>query len=499
LRENQTYLSLARDAADAASAAKSTFLANMSHELRTPLNAILGYAQILLKDPALKGLSSQRLGRIRSSGEHLLSLINEVLDLAKIEAGKISVDNRPMDVEQLANETGDLFRQSAEDKSIHFRCLKDPDAPKIIISDRGRIRQILLNLLNNAIKFTFAGGKVILSVTRTPDNAGVRFSVEDSGIGIAKEDFLTIFQPFEQTAPPHLASQGTGLGLSISKRLVEILGSSLQLESTPGIGTKFWFDLSAGRPLRDRVEVESLMGTGETVVGYAGERRRILVVDDDDASREILRDILESLGFVVSEVTNGVEALDCLETAAQSGNHAGVTYDAVILDLMMPKSGGLETARRIREKYRENSPKILAVSSTVSREAQTHSAASGCDDFIPKPIQEQILIDVLGRRLSIEWIRQLPVAPHEERSETLETESDQIGAIDPTLLERLYQFSLRGDFRGIQSELKTLSAKATPYQKLKSELDEYVNSYQMDRIRQVLENHKRSVSHRIKD
>jgi signal transduction histidine kinase len=378
LREQHQELLSARDVANAASAAKSHFLANMSHELRTPLNAILGYTQLILRDRALPEPNPARLQQIKTSGEHLLGLINEVLDLSKVESGKLGIRLGQIDTEELATEMVNSFRHVAAEKCIEFRFIKQTGVPRTIITDGQKIRQVLLNLLSNAMKFTPSGGKVILRLLNLPEPERVRFVVEDTGIGIASKDLAQLFEPFAQAIPSESATQGTGLGLAISKKLIEILGSQLQVKSELGTGSKFWFDILVQKHAEE--EIDRISMPGPAVIGYYGRRRHLLVTDDDCASREFLAKLLEQLGFVIDQAANGLEALDRLKECETKTR--GNRYDAILLDLRMPKLGGLETAGRICERYRERRPKILAISASVFGDDQTQALQAGCDGFI---------------------------------------------------------------------------------------------------------------------
>jgi len=328
-----------KEAAEAANKAKSTFLANMSHELRTPLNAILGYAQFLQKDPAVTEHQQDRLKIIHKSGEHLLSLINDILDLSKIEAGKIELSSAQFSMTDFLNNIADMFQMRANQKGIGFRYESSPYLPKYIRGDEVRIRQILINLLGNAVKFTDKG-----SITFGADyrDGRVCFEVRDTGPGISPDEREKIFDPFHQTGSSMKKSEGTGLGLSISKRLTELMGGSLTVKSTPGQGSVFRAELELPSVIPE--ENISDVKNSSLITGYEGARRKILIVDDIYQNRFLLSDLLISLGFETSEADDGQKAV---EKAAE------LQPDLILMDLFMPDMDGFEAVKIIRKSESE--------------------------------------------------------------------------------------------------------------------------------------------------
>ena len=480
LRHRESELVLALDSAESANRAKSAFLANMSHELRTPLNAILGYSQILLRHAWLPARSREQVTVIGQSGNHLLAMINEVLDLAKVEAGRLALDQSDFALDPFLDEVGTAFRPRLSEKGLDYQEARAPGLPAFVYTDMGRLRQVLFNLLSNAVKFT-RHGTVRLEVAPVPGTERVLFTVIDTGVGIAADQLRDIFLAFHQAGDARAASQGTGLGLAISQRLVELLGGSIQVESTPERGSRFWFDL----PLPPVLGQGEPGGAGQPgapariVTGYQGARRRLLLVDDAVENRRILHDLLEPLGFEITEAADGET---CLEQCAQR------PPDAVLLDLRLGGMDGFEVARTLRRRTAGTPLAILAVSASVFESDRQQAINAGCDDFLPKPFKEDQLLAVLGRVLSLEWV--LAAQPV-----TTEGASGQPASTDevPTLeeIEALLELSRRGDIGGIKKRLRgwqTEGGRASSA--FVRGLEPLVAGYQMDRIREMLTKHK---------
>lgn len=481
----------AKVAADTANRAKSEFLANMSHELRTPLNGVLGYAQILLIDKTATAKQKDGLNIIYKCASHLLTLINDVLDISKIEAQKLELYPTEFNFDKFLRGVQEICLNSAEQKEINFSYQALNQLPTAIRADEKRLRQVLINLLGNAIKFTAQGGvtfKVgVLSNSEVsgdlsnllaakppfyrsqaepgifcsqaePGNEGgvvkeellmhkIRFQVEDTGIGMTQEQLNKIFLPFEQVGQSNRKAEGTGLGLPISRKIVEMMGSKINVESTYGEGSKFWFDLELPQVIGWTESKQSQ--SSQNIIGYQGEPQTILIVDDRWENRSIITNLLEPIGFNVIEATDGQEGLDKARKFQPN---------LIITDLAMPVIDGFEMTRRLRE-VEDLKWLIIASSASVFSLDRQKSQEVGCNDFIPKPVQGSELFDKLQYYLQLTWI-------YETRKELIskqESTSVEEMAIPPLdLLTAVYQAAKRGYISGIQesaNQIKQLDPK----------------------------------------
>jgi two-component system sensor histidine kinase/response regulator len=399
-RAAEDALRRAKEAAEAATRAKSRFLASMSHELRTPLNAILGFSQLMDRDRALSPVQRERLGVINRAGEHLLGLINDVLSISRIEAGEVVLHEEPFDLLRTLDAVEALLRPRAEAKGLRLVLDLDPDLPRHVRGDQGKLRQILFNLVGNAVKFT-AQGEVRVEAAWREGTA--RVVVSDTGPGIAAEELRELFRPFAQSEAGRRAKEGTGLGLAISRSFAEAMGGRLDAESAPGRGATFRLEVAL--PPCDGTTVAET--DHALVVGLAPGQaaRRILIVDDAPENRRFLVQVLGEVGLETREAQNGREALDLFDAWAPH---------LVLMDMRMPVMDGFEATRELRARERERglarTPVIALTASAFDHDRRTILDA-GCDGFIAKPFVLARLFRELEERLGIAFAREASAAP----------------------------------------------------------------------------------------
>lgn len=388
-----------KEKSEAANLAKSKFLANMSHELRTPLNIILGYSQLLARNPDISSHQLANLETISRSGEHLLALINDVLEFSKIEAGRITFHPEGFDLFRLLASLEGMFRLRAQEKGISLEFSRDSEVPRYIITDRHKLTQIMINLLENAVKFTEQGTisvKIRAAKQHGADDIAkdkLYFSVVDTGIGIAEDELSRIFGTFYQTETRRPSDEGTGLGLSISRKFVELMGGSVSVKSTPKLGTRFDFDIPI--EVADSLE-QGLLSSGNRVIGLMPGQPavRLLVAEDNPDNRNLMVTMLRSVGLSVREACNGREAI---EVWGEWRPHL------IFMDLRMPEMDGMQAIRELRKLPGGDSVKIVAQTAHAFEEYRQEVTDAGGDDFLRKPFAENELYRLLEKHLGVQW------------------------------------------------------------------------------------------------
>jgi signal transduction histidine kinase len=465
----------AKEAAEAANHAKSTFLATMSHELRTPLNGILGYAQILKSDNTLTREQHKGINVIERSGEYLLTLLNDILDLAKIEAGKIELNQNDFYLTSLVESVIEMVRIRAEHKNLFFHyqpfnfSKNVPETlPMRVTGDEKGLRQIIVNLIGNAIKFTDKGG---ITVKVGPIDNQFRFQVEDTGVGIAAEQLEMIFNPFQQVGEKDRQTQGTGLGLSISRRLVEMMGGQLNVTSQLGRGSVFWFDLAL--PIVKGFSDETISTEKQQVIGIRGNQPTLLIVDDQPSNRSVLVHLLAPLGFNIIEADDGEQAL---AKAIES------KPDAIITDLLMPKIDGFELIRQIRQSAELKDKVVIATSASVFEPYCQKSLALGSNDFLAKPIKTERLFEQLQRHLAIEWLYE------ETQSEETQSEVNQTTVLpSQNTLMMVFKLALSGDVIALEEHANQLMQADEKLRPFAMKLRDLTLGFKTKEIRRWLE------------
>jgi PAS domain S-box-containing protein len=503
-KQTEAAMQQAKEAAEVANLAKSQFLAKMSHELRTPLNAILGFSQLLTRDSSLSVEQQEHLGIINRSGEHLLTLINDILEMSKIEAGRVTLHENSFDLYHFLDSLEDMLQLKATSKGLELIFDRAPDVPQYVRADESKLRQVLINLLGNGIKFTQSGGVTLRVKMGHEENTNdllsipqyrLIFEVEDTGPGIALTELNNpLFEAFTQTETGQKSQEGTGLGLSISREFVRLMGGDITVRSTLGEGTTFSFDIAIYLAEATDIHIQQ---PKQRVIGLEPNQPsyRILVVDDRMENRQLLVKLLSSLGFEVQEAENGYAAVTLWETFAPH---------LIWMDIQMPVMDGYEATQQIRAKESRlgewgrgrvtdednaacvtSSPKphttIIALTASAFEERRTTILAAGCDDFVRKPFEEWILFEKMAEHLGVRYVYQTQPSANAPQALIAPSElmTEGLAGMPAEWVQQLHQAALCADGELIFSLIEQIPETNAA---LVNALTDWVNNFRFDKI-----------------
>ena len=478
LEEYSCQLEVKAEEAEAANRSKSLFLANMSHELRTPLNAILGFAQLMDRDCNATSKQKEFLGIINRSGEHLLNLINDVLEMSKIEAGKTVLNLESFDVLLLLQTIQEMFEMRAVAKQLAFNLILTQNLPRYVVGDRRKLRQVLINLLSNAIKFTHTGAVTLKVDSDRQDDQTVKlsFKVSDTGKGIAKEELDKLFDPFVQTSSGIISEGGTGLGLAISRQFVQLMGGDIQATSIVDRGSSFFFDIPVS--LADVAKIESEFNQPRVQHLAAGQSQyRILVADDKPANRQLLIELLQTVGFNTHAADNGKEAISIWQEWQPH---------LIWMDMRMPLVDGYQATKYIKSQSQGTDTVIIALTASAFEEERERILSAGCDDFVRKPFTEQVIFDKMAQYLGVEYLydsKQTPSSSTETSDNSL-TKQD-LSFLSPEWIGQLHQAAIAVDSEQIEQLVAQISAS---HQSIAQTIIHMTRNYDFDAIIELTEN-----------
>ena len=463
--------------AQSANAAKSAFLANMSHEIRTPMNAILGFSQLMQSDPALTPSQAESLQGITQAGEHLLTLINNILEISKIEAGKTRLTPRTFDLPALLADLEMLFRTRMTARGLTLLVDRATNLPRYVRGDEDKVRQILLNLLSNAVKFTQEGGIALRAGTRAADpELCLVIEVEDTGVGISPQDTLRLFEVFEQTASGLDRPGGAGLGLAISQRLARLMGGDISVHSTVGRGSVFRLEVPIEEG--DAADLPAPPQPRRVVGLAAGQRQpRVLIADDQHSNRVILERMLRQVGFAVLSVSNGQEAVAAFQAQAP---------DLVLMDINMPVMDGMAATRAIKASDRGTATPVIAVTASVFEERRQEIMGCGADDFIPKPFRYAEVFEKIGRHLQLAYRYDRPSAPSAPQMEpgAAALRAESLAGLPRALVEAMLSATRSGDITRLLDLIGMVSAT---HPVVAEGLRALADHFDYDRLQQLFE------------
>ena len=479
VEKRTAQLKRAKEIAEVANRAKSTFIASMSHELRTPLNAILGFAQIMTRSATLSPEDREHVNIISQSGEHLLALINNVLDLSKIEAGKIHLNPKNFDLYSLLEHLEDMLHLKAAAKGLYLQVECQPNVPQYLYADEVKLRQILINLIYNGIKFTQVGGVflgVALSSKASHKQVRIRFSVEDTGIGIAETDLKRLFEAFTQTEAGKQAREGTGLGLTIARSFVQLMGGDIAVRSQLGVGTVFEFDIQATLVEANEVEIYKPQ---YRILALEPDRRRyrILIVDDKPLNRQLLVELLLPLGFELQEASNGQQAVEIWENWEP---------DLIWMDMGMPVMDGCAATRQIKGTEKGQATVVIALTANILEEQKAAMLSAGCDDFLSKPFREDDIFEMLHQYLGVRYIcedshNNLPVKSQEVERLT----SESLITVKVGVKQQLKKALLTGNIELMATVIQEIGKSDRP---LAAAISDYWDRFEYQKILNILNN-----------